>query len=270
MKKHPVDDLFARKLSDWQPKASDGLWDQIEARQHKVPQRLGWYWYATAASVSILVLVGYMVWQSEAVETSHSKEQIFAARPIKPPARPRQLAEINSSTKATGLDRSGKARRLISTNPSATQNHRAKSTQEASVAKSSIEPLILREKIEVATIEKKEITPESLIAENAEGTSLQLQAIQSPITKATPSIIPAGRVLVARVEPALQIEDGPKSSKFIRVLRQLKNAKQGEAIEWEQVGFNPKELMARADERLKNEEEKISKKYQELKDKTKL
>lgn len=271
MKKHPVDDLFARKLTDWQPKASDGLWDQIEARQHKVPRGLGWYWYA-AASVALLVVVGYMVWQSEVVKISGSQGKVATAEPIKPQTKPQPIPETDISKKVadlSGNDRTQVIQKSRSQNSSTIPNRIVKSEEKKSMTEAS-KRWVHSERIVVATIQKKEITPESLIAENAEGTSLQLKSIQPQITTAVPPATSAGRVIVAHIELAPQITDEPKSSKFVRILRQLKNAKQGETIEWDEVGFNPKELMARADERLKNEEEKISKKYQELKDKTKL
>lgn len=268
MKKHPVDDLFARKLTDWQPKASAQLWERIEARQEKVPRHLGWYWYA-AASVAIVVLAGYMVWQSEAIEISTNKREIATAEQMKPATRPEPLAEASGSDKTTGLVDNSEARKVISPNLVPVKNHETRIYRESLVAKSN-EPRVPRKKMEVAAIQKEVTVPESLIAQNTRGTPLNPIAIQSEIVKDTFPDPSLGKVVVAHVEMAPQIEDEPKSSKFIRVLRQLKNAKQGEAIEWDEIGFNPKKLMARADERLKNEEEKISKKYQDLKEKTNL
>ena len=268
MKKHPVDDLFARKLTDWQPKASAQLWERIEARHEKVPRRLGWYWYA-AASVAILVLAGYVVWQSEAVEISGSKREVATSEQMKPAIQPESLAKASPSANATGLVSKGESREAISPTQVATQIRTVKVSEQALLVKSN-EPVGISEKMEVAAIQREVIAPESLIAANTEATSLQPPAIKSEILKEAFPTLSTGRVVIAHVEIDPHIEDEPRSSKFIRVLRQLKNAKQGEAIEWDEVGFNPKKLMARADERLKNEEEKISKKYQELKDKTNL
>ena len=268
MKKHPVDDLFARKLTDWQPPASNDLWDRIEARQEKAPRRLGWYWYA-AASIAILILAGYIVWQSQGVEVAGSKGQVATTESTKPATRREPLAENIISEKVAGLSSNQKTPNDLSTKSISVQDRRVKGKDEESVAEPN-ETSVLREKIEVAVIQKKEIAPESLLAETTQGTSLQPTIIQPPTTEAAVPALSTGRIVIAHVEPPPISEEEPKSSKFIRVLRQLKNAKQGEAIEWDEVGFNPKKLMARADEHLKNEEEKISKKYQELKDKTKL
>lgn len=268
MKKHPVDDLFARKLTDWQPKTTVPLWERIEARQEKVPRRLGWYWYA-AASVAILVLAGYVVWQSGIVEISGGKREVATTEQMKPTVLPESLAKTSPSDKAIGLASEGKSREAISPTQVATQISKVRISEEVLLVKSK-EPVGISEKMEVAAIQKEVIAPESLIAEKLEGTSLQPTAIKPEIVKEALPALSTGRVVIAHVETAPKLEDEPRSSKFIRVLRQLKNAKQGEAIEWDEIGFNPRKLMARADERLKSEEEKISNKYQELKDKTKL
>jgi hypothetical protein len=39
----------------------------------------------------------------------------------------------------------------------------------------------------------------------------------------------------------------PKTSRFTRVFRQLKNARAGEKVNWDEVGFNPKAVLARLD-----------------------
>lgn len=268
MKKHPVDDLFTRKLTDWQPEVTNQLWDRIEARQGKVPRRLGWYWYA-AASVTILVLAGYVVWQSEGGGSTGDKRGVATEEQMKQRARPEQLPEIVPSEKTIVLASSDEARKSTSQKPITTQNRRVMNTGEVVMVKTN-EPVVLPERMEVAAIQRKHTAPESLIAENEEGHSLTPTAVQPGIVGNSFHDTATGRVVVAHIELAPLKEDESKNSKFIRVLRQLKNAKQGEAIEWDEVGFNPKKLMARADERLKNEEEKISKKYQELKDKTNL
>jgi hypothetical protein len=41
-------------------------------------------------------------------------------------------------------------------------------------------------------------------------------------------------------------------------------------VDWEEVGFNPKSLVAKVDDHLRNGEEKVSEKYHNLKEKTKL
>jgi hypothetical protein len=69
------------------------------------------------------------------------------------------------------------------------------------------------------------------------------------------------RTIVVTVETD-EPENQPKVSKFSRVFRQLKNARAGERVDWEEVGFNPRDLFAKADDRFKHKEEKHSDKDQ--------
>lgn len=272
MKKHPVDDLFARKLTDWQPQASSDLWKRIEAGQHKKPRRLsGWYGHA-AASAALVLMGGYMVWQSQSAGLPERSRE-FAAVDQSPQARvdtydpeavdnapPLASVEINK----TGPSAVPKE----DTSPSQIKRDVSKAVPVIEAQVQVPNPLLYQ--IEVATIQKTQTDPESLIAENRETASLRSLDILPKVVEESSADVAKGRVIVARIEMDDAAGDDQKSSKFVRILRQLKNAKQGEAIEWEEVGFNPKKLVARADERLRNEEEKVSKKYQQLKDRTKL
>lgn len=272
MKKHPVDDLFARKLTEWQPKTSPDLWERIEDRQERKSRYpAGWYWYA-AASVALVLIAGYIVWQSQSPRLE-TKNQIFAK--IERPQQPQEntsnvdapynaplMAKVEANK--TGNDEAIEKSVLSDEGRQVVERSNPKVQRPESELKRIIDP------IEVASIEKAEITPESLVQENKEITPSQ--ALAGRLATPNESLVDRekGRVIVAHIDTENANHEDPKSSKLIRILRQLKNAKQGEAIEWDEVGFNPKKLMARADERLRNEEEKVSKKYQELKDKTKL
>ena len=274
MKKHPVDDLFARKLADWQPKASPDLWNRIENQQQKENRRsAGWHWYA-AASVLVILLAGYAVWEnqslvlsdknrelSKASQTQQSKENSLNKTPI-PLDSVKLLAEVEEVKTETG------AMLKKADSPDHSKQILAKSNMETPLQIQGREPAL--DRIEVASIQKKETAPETLIPASKGGIASLPPA--GALAEISESFVEQekGRVIIAHVETENVADEEQKSSKFIRILRQLKNAKQGEAIEWDEVGFNPKKLMARADERLKSEEERISKKYQDLKDKTKL
>lgn len=274
MKKHPVDDLFARKLDDWQPKPSPDLWKRIEDRQEGRVRRLtGWYWYA-AASVVLVLMAGYVVWQSQSKvlpgtnrelakvkQIRQSKENASSLRDLSPDSgmtlSNRKLEENESGVVVKDI-------RL--TNPKMYMAAKIKSNVQSQVQELDA----VSDNVEVAAIQKKETDSESLIQDSKSKTSFQPLDIRPEI--ANESLIDQAkeRVIIVHIETDDVNQEGQKTSKLIRILRQLKNAKQGEAIEWDEVGFNPKKLVARADERLRNEEEKVSKRYQELKDKTKL
>ena len=131
------------------------------------------------------------------------------------------------------------------------------------------EPIPVFDKVEIAAIPREEIRPETEIGVNRKlgvTPEVEVPTVNNGGEEPTKT-----RVIIAHIPTTEEADqDDQKSSKLLRVLRQLKNAKEGEAVDWDVVGFNPKKLMARADQRLRNEEEKLSKQYQNLKEKTKL
>lgn len=273
MKKHQVDDLFARKLRDWQPKPSADLWKQIEDRQEgKIRRLAGWYWYA-AASVA-LMMVSYVVWISRS-EVLPGTNREFAVVD--------QIRESKVDTAGNGASiangRGALANSGIQENENRVlpqgmkvprQSEQATAGKEYVVQPGVLEAEPVLDRLEVAAIQKIETAPESLVPDVKSKIVVHPLEVHPEITNESLVAQAEGRVIIAHIETSEVGQEDHRSSKFIRILRQLKNAKQGEAIEWDEVGFNPKKLMARADERLRNEEEKVSKRYQELKDKTNL
>ncbi|WP_207507331.1 hypothetical protein [Telluribacter humicola] len=272
MKKHPVDDLFARKLNTWEPEPSSDVWQRIQAGQQKKQRRLGgWYWYA-AASVALVLTVGYVVWKGQADESTPLGEKSLAKvqMPVQQtPARPadQQAAEpsMNTEVYQVPADVKGPVTSSQEREALAMGTAREKASEVESVADKELEPAL---RMEVATLSKEEVsTPATTI------TSPELSV---PATQPVEDISKAlrqnaeNRVVIAHVEVEDELDDNQKSSRLIRILRQLKNAKEGEAVNWNEVGINPKKLMARADERIRNEEEKVSKQYNTLKEKLEL
>jgi len=268
-KPNKIDDLFAHKLSNLERTPSPDLWQRIEQGQKKESHRLGgWYWYA-AASVAILLLAGYMMWQSGGQKIGPQGQMARTEQVIKPkegkpdsPALEMNEKEALVSTGKTESSESSDQHKLVQ-----------KATFTAvEKAVGLIQPDSRRtpilEDIKIAQVEKPKTNPEQLIAKTNEVEPLQPVEGQAPGTVLT--ALPQKRIVVAHVEMENLDKENPAPSKFIRVMRQLKNAKQGDEVEWDELGFNPKRILARADERLRNGEDKISDKYQELKNKTKL
>jgi hypothetical protein len=268
MKKHPVDELFAKKLTEWEPRASSDLWKKIEARQAKPTRRLGGgYWFA-AAGVSIALLSGYLVWQGKSTQPHTTGTEIARQEPAIMPQKevekltiPADGAELMARVE-TSDPKNGSAGE---TSPAPEKTGVVMEENKATQQQESVRTL---DEVEIAAIPRGEIKPETEIAGNDKLASTPAVEIPSVTKSEEPS---KTRVIIAHIPTEGEAsQDDQKSSKLIHILRQLKNAKEGEAVDWDVVGFNPKKLMARADQRLKTEEEKLSKQYQNLKEKTKL
>jgi hypothetical protein len=82
MKKHPVDDLFSRKLRDAEITPREEAYQKLQERMQSKKRRLGWWqqgpWLA-AAGVSLLLIAGWLVWtntNSEDTLTAQAKPTI--------------------------------------------------------------------------------------------------------------------------------------------------------------------------------------------------
>ena len=264
-----IDILFARKISNLEKTPSPGLWQRIEQGQKKETRRLGsWLWYA-AASVTVLLTAGYFVWQNQSLRFEPKGRMAQTEQVINPkeekldshawrPGETKDLASVQETKPAKSNNQS----RSMRVETLATIIKAAAPTQQET------EQIPILGGIEIAKVEKATVNPEQLLAKTEEAKSLQTVDVQVPGTLL--AALSQKRVIVAHVEMETFDKENPEPPKFIRIMRQLKNAKQGDEVEWDKLGFNPKRILARADERLRNGEEKISDKYQELKNKTKL
>ncbi|WP_026631772.1 hypothetical protein [Dyadobacter alkalitolerans] len=266
MKKHPVDDLFKRRLSELEKKPSAAAWEKIKTSTKKERKLAGWVWYA-AASVVITLVAGYIVWNSERpnIETiGKERKRVIVSKPkelvgeqeketvqqVEVEKIPVPAPELAGDENKRELEKTDHAEH-VTKEPIHVGNH-IQDAEPQNVAKIDID--VKEEPVtELPTIEK--ITPKAEEALSA---------------KITPMPVEQTRVVLVEVETNDQDEDKPKSSKFSKVFRQLKNARAGERVDWEEVGFNPKSLVAKVDDRLRNGEERVSEKYHNLKDKTKL
>ena len=260
MKKSPIDDLFARKLADWESQPSSAAWVRLQARQQQ-PKRRPIYWLA-AATVLLALFVGYLAWQG-----------------LYPPSLPTEnrLSQANSSTNTLSPSKEV-APLAVATSPEP-----ARVRQEEAVA--SGEPTVqlvatrVQEPQSAATdtqaelptalpMETQQTLPPQVLVAEAKPVAVESERSQGLSAEATvekPSAEPS-RVVIARM--ALVEEEDAKPSKVLRMLRQLKNLKEGEEVNWEEAGIAPKRLVARADSKLRDQEEKISKRYQQFKELT--
>lgn len=271
-KPNNIDELFARKLSKLERTPSPDLWQRIERGQKKESRRLGgWFWYA-AASVTILLMAGYLVWQNptQTIEPQGRMAQTEQVTSSKEKKLDSPALELNEKEALTSTKKTEPAERNYQNQPVKREDF-AVAEKAVTPTQTDNEQTSILENIEIAKVEKTEKNPEQLISKTDEAIK-SLQPIDVPV--GIPGTVlnnfPQKRIIVAHVEMENFDMEDTRPPKFVRVLRQLKNAKQGDEVEWDELGFNPKRILARADERLRSEEDKISDKYQELRNKTKL
>jgi hypothetical protein len=269
MKKHPVDDLFKRKLTSLEKKPSELAWERIREGQKSKSRRIAaWVWYA-AASITLALISGYVVWQNQAnqfSEQASNKELAKTERMISDLKIPSvSKAEIESEFSDQGSEvlpelkksKSYNQVELVQNKPERKINkdknqeeqiiievHKTTNTAPIQVAKA--EPA--KTETNTFTFEKPE-SQQSLSSEKLSDKAVELayQEEKKP-----------DRTIVVEVEEPKNEFVDKKPSRLTRVFRQLKNVREAEPVDWNEVGFHPKDIIARADDRPNNDDEKVS------------
>jgi hypothetical protein len=246
MKKHPVDDLFKNKLSTLERKPSTGAWGRIEAKSQKKGQRkTHWVWYL-AAGIALAVGSGYLVWMMQAtglqpevagVELPADSKSNIQPEPSETSVQtePSEPPVNLEKTKSRGSSIAKRERKPV--NPVADE----KAPKDITVtnpgdlaAVQSIEP----DKPQVIASEQQVLPEPNMVAE---APSLPTKFVDEN----------ASRVIVVSVTSVEDTLGKPKASRFARVFKQLKNARAGERVDWDEVGFHPKNVLARVDNKFK-------------------
>ncbi|CAG5074428.1 hypothetical protein DYBT9623_05111 [Dyadobacter sp. CECT 9623] len=270
MKKHPVDDLFKRKLNNLEKAPSDNAWLRI--REKQVPKRrvMGWVWYAAASTV-VGLFGGYLVWQHSQTDVTVTNKQIVAKvqrqDSILPKAVDEKTVKTENTIAAVPKEKIKKESLVV-----------RKAIEEKQVPEQRSLNEINEEQPALAKLETKQPAEKSMNNNTSSSVaSLPKVTDWEPVKEENKTAAiakveaePARTIVVAVESESDDPEERPKASKFSKVFRQLKNARAGERVDWEEVGFNPRTLVARVDDRLRSKEDKTSDKYQDSKERTKL
>ncbi|MCE6988767.1 hypothetical protein [Dyadobacter sp. CY323] len=265
MKKHPVDDLFKRRLTDLDKKPSDKAWLKIQ-QNTQTRRRGGWIWYA-AASVAITLVAGYVVWQNTREDrfSKSGKLETVAVLPAKSNVAEKPEKGMSDSNAVMLAIDEGK---VLKSRPSNSPIKNQKVSEVNALDKQRI--VEAENEIEIAVTNK----PVDQISSVKSVEVLELPKVESirpgneslASTRTVQNVAEPAITIVVEVESIdNEVAEKPKASKLSRVFRQLKNARAGERVDWDEVGFNPKSMVARVDDRLRNKEDRGHEKDQSVK-----
>jgi hypothetical protein len=277
MKKHPIDKLFAQKLKEAEIKPRDEAWDKLQLRmqQNKKRQIGGWWqqgpWLA-AAGVCLLLVAGWLTWRANSSNETNLAQHTHStkAKAIEKQVAPQE--EIKMEVDAPFAEQDQVAATL-NKSESIKQTVRKNTTNTAPELKSApVSPQPM-----VATLPDVQKADNQAKSENAPE-----PIVENPRTIAQtsthPEITPGAKTVVLQLpelketlvatnaketitEPRIksdetksmsdELEDDilnkpRKSTRMAKVWKQLKNAKNGERVDWDEVGFNPNKMLAKA------------------------
>lgn len=278
MKKHQVDKLFSDKLKDFEMEPSEKAWERLDAKLDRSPNR-NYLSYWAAAVVILMALPGYfLLQQNSTVHTGELavEENIQKSAPeIKP-----QVVERTSDFMDTKIV-SEQPNQSIASNANVVNKtmlpSRTNQQEKWEINVESENGFAVQDK--VASVEKEKRWNESTalvkplekpqsnrfsdaqinaVAQFSEGQNTAAKYDQERTNmsdKKKEAAATEPRVLVAVLHedewpmnnPETDVEDNRKNKRLKQIFTQLKKAKKGEEVDWDQVGFNPKSILAKVE-----------------------
>ncbi len=275
MKKHPTDKFFAEKLKEVEIKPRPEAWDKLQMRMQTKQRRVGGWWqqgpWLAAAGVSLVLVAGWVVWSlNQSSELTVAHKEVHKSMPPQEQTTPQgesnkipsatatdAIAALAETPKKT-IDKGVEKRKIKSVIPQKDSRPSQSTVIESSELQSSQEVAVNQNKTSErgnANIAPIKVEQPQSIAQNSPTTN-------QPVTKTVVLQLPELKEsLVASSQVELNVEKQNsdsedfgdnllskprKSTRMAKVWQQLKNAKNGEKVDWEEVGFNPNKVLAKA------------------------
>ena len=240
-----IDKIFSKGLQTYERQPRPEAWGKLEARLQKPKSKVLpiWWKYASAASVALLLGVGGF-WFSN--PKTNSVEQIAItkkpiiekkqAQIIKPEVTP-QIAEAEVEK---NVPQKTKFKITEKVQIIAEPKQFAQLPQQQIIKVEEIKQIA-----KTPTIESKKIEEQNTIV-------LVLENTKPKIEEETIVL----NMVETKIEAVAQTEanDGmtKKETRISKIWQQLKRAKNGENVNWSEVGIKPQKMLARADAKIEN------------------
>lgn len=272
MKKHSVDDLFSRKLRDAEVTPREEAYQKLQQRMQSKQRRLGWWqqgpWLA-AAGVSLLLLAGWVVWNNNSEEALTAqvmpKTESIIKQKLTQIANTKVAEENLIDKKEIINQQSLRENQFAHTEPMKDTKKSSKEESSLPILKSELNQItqvkeiaenalpllpVNTQETQKAVAQAPEINAELKTTEKT--VVLQLPELQQSLVVANEKETVENNTSTASVESTNSrfdesiLNQPRKSTRMAKVWKQLKNAKNGEKVDWDEVGFNPNKLLAKA------------------------
>ncbi|WP_394991664.1 hypothetical protein [Emticicia sp.] len=281
MKKHPIDDLFAKKLAEHRQEPSQKAFEKFQVRlAEKQDKRRGgfflanlnWGYYAAAAGIVVALAIGILSQQNTSNETILAS----ADMPKKVDNKP---YNINKNTDSQLVASENNTKKLIETNVEQSEKKASKHTLkspiislETNVAKLENQPKVLENLIDDDSPEEPNAVAintifEKTIIEKIEPKGIQTTDVSKNITDESIVLILEPEQIEREMIPAINqdsetslaevkrlgAEKEENAKSFIaKLYGEYKHFKYGEKVDFKKIGV--KDALVRVDESLFKEE----------------
>jgi cytoskeletal protein RodZ len=248
MENNPIDQLFASKLRHLEKAPGQDTWDRLHQLQRAKKSKKV-HWFAVAASVLVLILAGLMVWQY--TPKTEGLTQGMAPESAQPPVQSNVIqprSTENSPVTAEPIKRVGNHQILEKSTSLALEKKKVKPTAALPFSTKEVQ-------------EKNSLPTEGLAyvkrdhqdhTENLTGTTYE--SIQAETEQTTVVVLNIEQVaqIDMPIQTTLEEANLEEKSTYItkrktragRIFQQLKKLKNGEKVDWEEVGIRPDNLLA--------------------------
>lgn len=226
MEYNSVDKVFAEKLRDIEKTPSADMWNRLQERQ-QISRQKSLFPYTRVACIAALFVIGIVAWQpiKDAEQTTDAKKQVLTIHPVNTPI----LIDQNASTS------------LIS--KKVLPSHSIVSTK---VTKKSVR---VRDEVEA----KSPLSDATTIATNtASSNKLRLEeaTLAQPIASKNEGVIVVVNIAAeysAIEEPTenyVASQSLKKKSRAGKLFQQLKKVRNGEKVNWKELGISSESVLA--------------------------
>jgi hypothetical protein len=242
-----IDKIFSERLHNYERQPRSEAWETLQARLDKPQSKVLplWWKFASAASVALLLgLSGYWYGSEKVVSTNNIAGFTQPKMDTKKEIIPNKKVDKTMAKVITKESKFEREKQFIKTANITTHDvivhTKSSKIEEILNTKNSLSPTPLPEI-------KKVIETNTIV--------LVLEDTKPKVAKTEEetivlNFIEAKQEVVAQIDPTE--ENLKKQSRLSKIWQQLKRAKNGEDVNWGEVGIKPQKVLARADAKIEN------------------
>lgn len=272
MEKHSnqVDKLFAQKLEQHSSTPRPEAWQKLQAKlatEKKGAAPMPWFRLSLAASILMLFAIGLPFY----MKTKPKPKAKLPLAQIEQSA-PKQVATgkvqepnvIRGAAIAFAVKNNTQAQKLSTDKP---EPNTANITSPISAPVIEIPDKIIETTI--AMVDGPIKTEDPIVKTANPVTSPSKTETSNADQELTVVFTLADYQIENPIENKTENIEPAKKDKYInKLFRQLRNAKNGAPVDWQEVGFKPAKILARAESKIRNTENEVKESYYTTKDKT--
>ena len=236
-----IDKIFLEGLHTYERQPRSQAWEKLEARLQKPQNKVLpiWWKYASAASVVLFLGVGGYWFSSQ--KTNFEKEITVIKKPVIIDKQHLPILEKTAPQIVT-VEKNIEPNKNLKLNDKVEKSRNVRFAQ--LLSKKTIKVKEIKQVAKMITVESKKIEELNTIVLVLENTK--------PMAKE--EIIVLNMIDTKEVIASVTLNDVnvKKETRLSKIWQQLKRAKNGENVNWNEVGIKPQKMLARADAKIEN------------------